>query len=293
MKLAHICFADDLLVMCHGDSNSIKVIKKVLVDFGKITGLLPNISKSTVFFGSVPLATQHLMTQILPFEVGRLTIKYLGVPLLSKKFIKECKSLIDKVKNKDPYPKGHPLGKWVNIIKLNGGSFWDVEAKYNDSWGWRYLLNIREKIKMHIDLQIINGSECYSWIDNDGKKVQFSIQEVWKVYRRDRGKVPWYHVIWFGQCDPKQAFILWLAVLSRLNTHDRLQKWMHNQNFNCVLCGQGPDSVMRLFFKCEFSLKVWRHMKSHLFFKGLPDSLAKNCAHAISISLFKKHLVHH
>lgn len=50
MKLTHVCFADDLLVMCHGDTASVGVIKGAIEEFSSYSGLLPNISKSTVFF---------------------------------------------------------------------------------------------------------------------------------------------------------------------------------------------------------------------------------------------------
>ncbi|GJV99439.1 RNA-directed DNA polymerase, eukaryota, reverse transcriptase zinc-binding domain protein [Tanacetum coccineum] len=33
LKLVHVCFADDLLVMCHGDTSSVEVIKRALDDF--------------------------------------------------------------------------------------------------------------------------------------------------------------------------------------------------------------------------------------------------------------------
>lgn len=32
LKLTHVCFADDLLVVCHGDVESVKVIKLALED---------------------------------------------------------------------------------------------------------------------------------------------------------------------------------------------------------------------------------------------------------------------
>nr|GEY36084.1 RNA-directed DNA polymerase, eukaryota, reverse transcriptase zinc-binding domain protein [Tanacetum cinerariifolium] len=34
MRITHICFVDDLLVLCHGDSGSVKVIKDTIEEFG-------------------------------------------------------------------------------------------------------------------------------------------------------------------------------------------------------------------------------------------------------------------
>ncbi|GKD99172.1 RNA-directed DNA polymerase, eukaryota, reverse transcriptase zinc-binding domain protein, partial [Tanacetum coccineum] len=49
LKITHICFADDLMMFCHGDSVSVKVIKDYIEEFGKCSGLLPNFNKSTIF----------------------------------------------------------------------------------------------------------------------------------------------------------------------------------------------------------------------------------------------------
>ncbi|GKE27340.1 RNA-directed DNA polymerase, eukaryota, reverse transcriptase zinc-binding domain protein [Tanacetum coccineum] len=40
LSLTHMCFANDLLVICHGDVKSVKVIEKVLTEFNNCYGLL-------------------------------------------------------------------------------------------------------------------------------------------------------------------------------------------------------------------------------------------------------------
>ncbi|GJR71587.1 hypothetical protein Tco_0083952 [Tanacetum coccineum] len=71
LKLTHLSFVDDLLVMSHGDHVSVSLIKDALSEFSESFGLKPNM------------------------------IKYLGIPLLSKKIgISDCKVLVDKVKSK-------------------------------------------------------------------------------------------------------------------------------------------------------------------------------------------------
>ncbi|XP_071727525.1 uncharacterized protein [Rutidosis leptorrhynchoides] len=85
MKLSHICFADDLLVLCHGDVTSVNIMKNSITDFGEVSGLLPNFNISTILLGSVDLTVQNNILNILPFEVGVLPMKYLGVPLLDKR----------------------------------------------------------------------------------------------------------------------------------------------------------------------------------------------------------------
>lgn len=101
LKLTHLCFADDLLVLSHGSANSVKVIKDTLTEFSKCSGLIPNMGKSTVFFGNLNGVEKQRILDIVPFKIGTLPMKYLGVPLITKRLgINECKELVEKVKAK-------------------------------------------------------------------------------------------------------------------------------------------------------------------------------------------------
>ncbi|GJS28399.1 RNA-directed DNA polymerase, eukaryota, reverse transcriptase zinc-binding domain protein [Tanacetum coccineum] len=72
--------------------------KDTIEEFRKVYGLLPNYNKSTIIFGSVK---EYERKEILEFKVEKLHARYLRVPLISKRNeIKECKSLIDKIRNK-------------------------------------------------------------------------------------------------------------------------------------------------------------------------------------------------
>lgn len=101
VNLTHICFADDLMIFSNGDTSSVSVIKSALEEFSRISGLKPSMEKSLVFFGNVPDRVKSSILEIMPFSVGSLPIKYLGVPLISSRLCKQhCAPLIDKVKLK-------------------------------------------------------------------------------------------------------------------------------------------------------------------------------------------------
>ncbi|GKF31092.1 RNA-directed DNA polymerase, eukaryota, reverse transcriptase zinc-binding domain protein, partial [Tanacetum coccineum] len=84
LKLTHVCFADDLLMFCHGDVVLVGVLKEAIEEFGAISGLLPNYTKSTIIFGSMRMEDQQSILNCVPFKVEKLLVKYLGVPLTSK-----------------------------------------------------------------------------------------------------------------------------------------------------------------------------------------------------------------
>lgn len=80
---------------------SVYIIKDTLSEFSSKSGLLPNMSKNTIFFGNVKAGVISDILQILPFKVGKLPMKYLGVPRITKKIsTSECKQLVDKVKSR-------------------------------------------------------------------------------------------------------------------------------------------------------------------------------------------------
>ncbi|GJR86928.1 hypothetical protein Tco_0210939 [Tanacetum coccineum] len=79
----------------------VSILKDAIEEFGRVAGLLPNYNKSTIMFGGLTQEEQKDILDITPFKVEKLPIKYLGVPITSKRLgIKECKCLIDKVESR-------------------------------------------------------------------------------------------------------------------------------------------------------------------------------------------------
>ncbi|GJS03905.1 hypothetical protein Tco_0320413 [Tanacetum coccineum] len=107
MELIKLCFTDDLFLFALGDTHSARIIMDALEEFKLVSGLVPSLPKSTAYFCNVLNHTKLAILQILPFEEGRLPVKYLGVPLVSSKLIfRDCKELIEKVESR--------LNDWKN-----------------------------------------------------------------------------------------------------------------------------------------------------------------------------------
>jgi hypothetical protein len=57
------------------------------------------------------------------------------------------------------------------------------------------------------------------------QKDVFVSSDTWDFMRKRKQEVRWWHIVWFPQAIPKQAFILWLAMLNRVSTGERLVTW--------------------------------------------------------------------
>ncbi|GKA05183.1 RNA-directed DNA polymerase, eukaryota, reverse transcriptase zinc-binding domain protein [Tanacetum coccineum] len=75
LEITHLCFAEDILVFCHGDCKSVRIIKNSLDEFSSFSGLMPNMKKSTVFFGGLSSAEQQNILNIIPFSIGKILVR--------------------------------------------------------------------------------------------------------------------------------------------------------------------------------------------------------------------------
>ncbi|GKD00326.1 hypothetical protein Tco_1170600 [Tanacetum coccineum] len=72
-----------------------------LEEFKITSGLTPSLLKSTAYFCNMLIYVKLDILNILPFEKGKLLVKYLGVPLVpSCLLIRDCTELMEKVKRR-------------------------------------------------------------------------------------------------------------------------------------------------------------------------------------------------
>ncbi|GKC28564.1 RNA-directed DNA polymerase, eukaryota, reverse transcriptase zinc-binding domain protein [Tanacetum coccineum] len=211
LRITHLCFADDLLVFCHGDIESVRIMKKSLDEFSSVSGLLPNMQKSTIFFGGMSSIEQQSILDIIPFSLGKLPVRYLGVPLLTKKIsLNDCKPLINKVKTK--------VNDWKNKALSYAGRVQLIAAVLNSMQNyWASIFLLPKQVIYEIN-KILKG---FLWCQGEltrGISIAVKKDTLWVkwIYKeRLKGKS-----VWEVNCD-SNCTMGWKSILS---LRDKIRK---------------------------------------------------------------------
>ncbi|KAL2231030.1 UNVERIFIED_CONTAM: hypothetical protein Sindi_1697400 [Sesamum indicum] len=97
-KVFQLGFADDLLLFCRADLDSLRVLKMGLDRFAEWSGLRLNVQKSHVIISRSAQGWKDQILAAMGFQEGHLPMRYLGIPLLSSRLsIADCQPLLLKI----------------------------------------------------------------------------------------------------------------------------------------------------------------------------------------------------
>ncbi|XP_013583277.1 PREDICTED: uncharacterized protein LOC106292212 [Brassica oleracea var. oleracea] len=97
LKISHLMFADDVMVFFDGSSNSLHEISECLDDFASWSGLHMNTTKTELFTAGLDHSESQAIASYA-FPIGKFPIRYLGLPLMSRKLkISEYAPLMNKI----------------------------------------------------------------------------------------------------------------------------------------------------------------------------------------------------
>ncbi|CAI8592319.1 unnamed protein product [Vicia faba] len=98
LGITHLTFANDVLLFCRGDIGYVEKLLEVINQFSMTTGLVVNPRKCKFYCGGVDRETKSKIQEISSFVEGQLPVRYLGVPVTSKKLnANHYLPLIDKI----------------------------------------------------------------------------------------------------------------------------------------------------------------------------------------------------
>lgn len=84
LQISHLMFADDVMIFFDGSSNSLHGISECLSDFASWSGLHMNVAKTELFTSGLDQQESDAIA-CYGFTAGLLLIRYLGLPLMSRK----------------------------------------------------------------------------------------------------------------------------------------------------------------------------------------------------------------
>lgn len=98
IRLTHLCFANDHIIFSDASPYSLQGISHVLHEFYVLSGLQVSFEKYELYCCSVSEENQFALASLLGMKLGKLLVKYLGVPLISGRLKDDdCQPLIDKI----------------------------------------------------------------------------------------------------------------------------------------------------------------------------------------------------
>lgn len=117
----HLCFADDLLIFTDGSLASVQGVLQVLRDFEALSGLSISIEKSNIFPSGLTAAETEAINTASGIPIGSLPIRYLGLPLNSKKLnMTNCEPMLRnafKLLTRCVMPSSGKARSRVNILR--------------------------------------------------------------------------------------------------------------------------------------------------------------------------------
>nr|XP_016505941.1 PREDICTED: uncharacterized protein LOC107823746 [Nicotiana tabacum] len=92
----------------------------------------------------------------------------------------------------------------------------------------------------------------------DNKNI--TINYIYKMLKQDHQKMPWRKLICNNGGMPKWIFILYVAIMGKLDTRDTLGRRGITNNLLCPICNEEEESMKHLFFKCTYTTTIWEKL---------------------------------
>ncbi|XP_062118688.1 uncharacterized protein LOC133832345 [Humulus lupulus] len=104
---------------------------------------------------------------------------------------------------------------------------------------------------------------------------EYKTNEGYQALVTAKQSVKWYKEVWNKMAIPKHMFILWLAVLDRMQLKERLFRFQIVPDENCLLCGTKKETIEHLFFDCHLCYQALNQIKDWLGWHTAASTIPK------------------
>nr|XP_029145202.1 uncharacterized protein LOC114924525 [Arachis hypogaea] len=169
VELSHLQFADDTVLFCPPEEETIKNYKRILRCFELMSGLTINFDKSSMIPVNCDGQWILRMSRVLGCKVASLPVKYLGIQLgANPRLVKTWKPIIDKVEQK--------LSVWKSKTLSRAGKLVLIKSVLNSLPV--YYLSLY-KMPKAVAEKLISLQRRFLWSKEDGRLGMTMVR--WKV----------------------------------------------------------------------------------------------------------------
>ncbi|XP_074298396.1 uncharacterized protein LOC141629268 [Silene latifolia] len=213
VKLSHLCFADDLIMFCRGDKQSLMLLLRAFQTFSQAYGLNMHHSKSNIYSNGVEERTMIMLERISGMRRGRMiSFKYLGVNITPKRLgVEDCHYLIERISARIQGLGARKLSYAGRVILIKS-----VLSTLHNYWARIFIL----------PKTIINRIEAmcrkFLWHGNDSKGSPALVAWDQVCQSEKKGGLGLKHLYWWNVAAVAK-YVWWLAI----KTDHLWVRWIH------------------------------------------------------------------
>nr|XP_025628058.1 uncharacterized protein LOC112721200 [Arachis hypogaea] len=249
IELSHLQFADDTILFCPTEEETIMNYKRLLRCFELMSRLSINFEKSSLNPVNCDRLWVRRMCLLLGCKEASLPVRYLGIPL------EQIRGCLYKL----------PKTVAEKLISLQRQFLWSTEDGRHGIplVKWEVVMAPKKAGGLGVGDAVVRNQHCFLSGGRDFQKKIVLYGRKWfapaEILPEEITSYSFTSAVWKGFIPPRIELFSWFVLVGRVNTNDRLCKlWIIDPNDNmCVLCCKSVETDFHLFLGYEITWQVW------------------------------------
>ncbi|KAJ4799837.1 RNA-directed DNA polymerase (reverse transcriptase)-related family protein [Rhynchospora pubera] len=290
-------YADDTIILLEAYPRNLAIVREILSNFAKLTGLHINDDKCLFVPVAIPDASLPTFSQILNCAPKDMPVTYLGLPLSIRRLKKiHFKPLLDAFQRKLdgwksrflssagrltlvkavltalplhymqviqlPHWLIKPSSTWASTIQSLYGTKDTALLVHNNllSNGLTNIMKFLPFFSASIDLSNNNPAMSWRWTASG----LYTSASAYAMLSDSGVRSPYHLKLWKVKAPPKVKIFIWLLLQDRLLTQQNLLLRNWPANIGCPCCLARPfETAIHLFLHCHMASSIWNKVRQH------------------------------